>query len=123
MIYEILDSNGDIENRIEASQAFVDQYHPGRWRLADVQPEPVTTTEPRHISVGAFFDRFEPIKWTILADPSPQVQAVIKDASVRPYIDLDRADLPAGLQVLIDAGHAIDSEAILTAPVQPHEVP
>lgn len=120
MLIEILDGATAI-NTIIADEAFAEQHYPGAWRVAAVQQAPVA--EPRHISVGAFFDRFEPLKWTILADPSPQVQAVIKDASVRPYIDLDRADLPAGLQVLIDAGHAIDSAAILGAEIQPKELP
>ena len=50
--------------------------------------------EPRHISVGAFFDRFGPAKWAILADGAFAVQAVVKDTSVRKYIDLDNPDLP-----------------------------
>ena len=49
MIYEILDANGAVANRIEASEAFVEAMHPGRWRLADVQdvpaePAPATPT-------------------------------------------------------------------------------
>lgn len=89
----------------------------GQW----VPPQPEPT--PRHISVGAFFDRFGALKWAILADIAPSVKAVVQDASVRKYIDLDRADLPAGLQVIIDAGHAIDSAAILGAEIQPKELP
>ena len=49
MIYEILDANGNVENLIEASEAFVEALHPGRWRLAEVQgvptpPKPATPT-------------------------------------------------------------------------------
>ena len=49
MIYEILDANGNVENLIEASEAFVEALHPGRWRLAEVQvvptpPIPATPT-------------------------------------------------------------------------------
>jgi hypothetical protein len=47
----------------------------------------------------------------------------VKDASVRAYIDLDNADLPAGLALLQAAGHAIDPEAVVDAPVQPSEMP
>ncbi|MEQ6309857.1 hypothetical protein ACF8OH_27300 [Delftia sp. WSY_9] len=83
-----------------------------------LQPTPV-----RHISVGAFFDRFGSGKWQILADGSDQCKAVIQDASVRKYIDLDNADLPAGLAILQAAGHAIDPAAILDAPIQPSELP
>lgn len=89
------------------------------WESVAALPELVK----RHISVGAFFDRFGAAKYAILADQSPGVQALIKDASVRQYIDLDRADLPAGLQMLVQAGHAIDTQVIVSAPVEPHERP
>ena len=85
-------------------------------------PTPAAPT-PRHISVGAFFDRFGSAKWAILADATPAVQAVIKDASVRSYIDLDNPELPAGLALLIAAGHAIDAAAIVGNAVQPSEAP
>lgn len=78
---------------------------------------------PRRISVGAFYDRFGPAKWAILADESPQVRAVVRDASVRSYIDLENPDLPAGLAILQAAGHDIDAEVIVDAPVAPTEVP
>lgn len=82
-----------------------------------------TGTAVRHISVGAFFDRFGAAKWAILADAAPQVRAVVQDASVRSYIDLDNADLPAGLAILLAAGHEIDAEAIVDAPVTSAELP
>lgn len=85
---------------------------------------PVAPAEsPRHISVGAFFDRFGPAKWGILADATPTVAAVVKDASVRKYIDLDNPDLPSGIALLQQAGHDIDQAAIITAPVQDSERP
>ena len=88
-------------------------------------PEVTTASAPsqRHISVGAFFDRFGPAKWGILADATPTVAAVVKDASVRKYIDLDSPDLPAGIALLQQAGHDIDPAAIITAPVQDSERP
>lgn len=87
-------------------------------------PAPVVPVEvPRHISVGAFFDRFGPAKWGILADATPTVAAVVKDASVRKYIDLDSPDLPAGIALLQQAGHDVDVQAIITAPVQEGERP
>jgi len=85
------------------------------------QPEPPKA--PRLVTVGAFFDRFGPLKWEILADQSPLVQAVIRDAQVRRHIDLDNPDLPGGLAILQGAGHEIDAAAVIDAPVQPHEVP
>jgi hypothetical protein len=78
---------------------------------------------PRHISVGALFDRFGPAKWAILADTTPVVAAVVRDASVRKYIDLDNPDLPAGIALLRQAGHDVDADAIIAAPVQPGEHP
>lgn len=77
----------------------------------------------RRLSVGSFFDRFGAAKWGILADTSPMVQAVVKDASVRSYIDLDNPDLPAGLEIIAAAGHVIDPDAIIGAPVQDSERP
>lgn len=122
MRIEIMDGETVI-NTIIADEAFAEQQRPGAWRVADVQDEPVSVPVPRHISVGAFFDRFGPLKWTILADTNAQVQAVVKDSSVRSYIDLDNADLPAGLALLQSAGHAIDAEAIIDAPVGAGELP
>lgn len=78
---------------------------------------------PRHISVGAFFDRFGPLKLAILRDQNYDCKAVVMDASVRKYIDLDNPELPAGLAILQAAGHDIDPAAILDAPIQPHELP
>ena len=90
-----------------------------RWPDAPTALAPIT----RHISVGAFFDRFGALKWAILADQSPAAQAVVRDASVRKFIDLDNPDLPAGLQLLVAAGHPIDAAAILETPIQPEELP
>lgn len=89
------------------------------WPIAPQLPEPVQ----RRISVGAFFDRFGPAKWAILADTSPQVRAVVQDASVRSYIDLENDDLPAGLAIIQAAGHQIDAEAIVDASVESSELP
>ena len=87
------------------------------------EPSPEPAPVPRHLAVGAFFDRFGLAKWAILADPSPAVQALVKDCSVRSFIDLDRADLPAALALLVQAGHAVDVDKILGAPVQAGERP
>lgn len=84
-------------------------------------PEPVSA--PRHISVGAFYDRFGAAKWGILADVSPGVVAVIRDSGVRAYIDLDNPQLPGGLAIIEAAGHTIDKSAILNAPVLESEKP
>ncbi|MBF9263402.1 hypothetical protein [Paracidovorax cattleyae] len=94
---------------------------------ATVRAFPEQPVEPmaahRRISVGAFFDRFGRAKWSILADESPQVRAVVRDASVRKWIDLDNPDLPAGLVILQAAGHDIDAQAIVGQPVAAEERP
>ena len=96
------------------------------WLYADgvfTPPAAPEATTPRHITVGSFFDRFAAHKWPILADTNPVVQALIKDCSVRTHINLDDPQLPAGLGLLVEAGHAIDVQAIVTAPVQDGERP
>ena len=92
------------------------------WSGSAFDPLP-EVPELRHLSVGAFFDRFGAEKWGILASTAPAVSAVVKDASVRRYIDLENPDLPAGLAILAGAGFDIDAEAILDAPILPEERP
>jgi len=84
---------------------------------------PTQSPAPRHITVGAFYDRFGAEKYAILASTDPMINAVIKDASVRSYIDLDSPDLPAGLAVIQAGDYAIDAAAILDTPVQETERP
>lgn len=119
MIYAILDGE-TVTNTIVADAAFMVEAYPlGNFREV-VQPAPV---EPRYVSVGAFFDRFGAHKWPILADANVIVQALIKDCSVRKFVDLDDPQLDGGLAMLVDAGHAIDPVTILSAPVQASEKP
>lgn len=98
-------------------------YESGKFTAPVVPPAPEPTPLPRHITVGAFFDRFGVQKWPILADINPGVQALIKDASVRAYINLDDPQVEAGLNMVVGAGHAIDVQAIITAPIEPNERP
>lgn len=84
---------------------------------------PVPPAPPRLVSVGAFFDRFGPLKWAILASADATVSALIADCSVRKHIDLDNPDLPAGLALVVAAGYAVDPEEILTAAILPKELP
>lgn len=86
-------------------------------------PAAAATPAPRRITVGAFFDRFGALKWAILASTNAGVQAVIKDCSVRNYIDLDNPDLPAGLAIVVTAGHAIDPAAVINGVIQEKERP
>lgn len=79
--------------------------------------EPVPTVDPSRwrIYVGSFFDRFGAAKLGILSDPDPVVQAVIKDASVRNYIDLvGRRDELLQVIVMLNAkGHTVDPAVVL----------
>jgi len=92
----------------------------GSLALEDYAP---IDTSPRHITVGAFFDRFGDQKYPILSSADPNVKALITDCTVREYIDLDSSTLPGGLQMLVDAGFTIDPDAVLSAPVQDSERP
>ncbi|AVS67843.1 hypothetical protein C8245_21160 [Paracidovorax avenae] len=98
-----------------------------QWGGATVRAFPELTSTPpaaaRRISVGAFYDRFGAAKWAILADETAQVRAVVRDASVRAFIDLDNPDLPAGLAILQAAGHDINPSEIIDAPVRAEEHP
>jgi hypothetical protein len=122
MIYEIL--NGEtVTNTISADAEFMASNYPdGNYREA-VLPEPPSPPEIRHITVGAFFDRFGNQKWPILADTNASVQALIKDASVRNWINLDDPQVRTGLEMVVAAGHNIDVDAIITDPTQPNERP
>ena len=84
---------------------------------APVVTEPPAQADPTRwrIYVGSFFDRFGDAKLAILSDPDPVVQAVIKDASVRNYIDLlgRRDELLQVIDLLNMKGHAVDATAVL----------
>lgn len=67
------------------------------------------------INIGPFFDRFGAFKLPILASTDPLVQAVIKDSSVRKYIDLKgrRAELQQVIGLLQSKGFAVNAAAVL----------
>lgn len=90
-------------------------------------PEDPTPEQPAvdpsrwRIYVGSFFDRFGAAKIGILSDADPVVQAVIKDASVRNYIDLigRRDELLQVIAMLNAKGHTVDPVAVLD--IEPNE--
>ena len=88
-------------------------YEHTEWNPED--PAPVVDLTRWRIYVGSFFDRFGGAKLAILSDPDPVVQAVIKDASVRNYIDLlgRRDELLQVIGLLNLKGHAVDATAVL----------
>ena len=140
MIYEILDAQGNVENKIEADQSFVEAVHPGRWRLADIQPEaPQPLPEPRRLAVLAFRRRFTrdekaAIEWAAVdrADLSEvqrqqaaALRADLADQAAASYIDLDDVDVINGVQNLESFGLITVGRAneILNSPVLPGEMP
>lgn len=86
-------------------------------------PDPVAETRPRHITVGAFFDRFGAKKYQLLSANDVDIQARIKDASVRKYIDLDDPRTVEGLTFLQGTKFAINPADILNPAVQDSERP
>lgn len=123
MRIEILNAAGEVINTIIAAPEVAEQQFPGMWRVCAVQDDHEAPKSPRHISVGAFYDRFGPAKYAILADESLEVRAVVRDASIRKYIDLDNPRLLEGLAKLRAAGHDIDPALILGDPILPEELP
>lgn len=67
------------------------------------------------VDIGSFFDRFGAAKLAILSSDDLVVQAIIKDASVRKYIDLygRRAELEQAMNLLVLKGFPVNVSAIL----------
>ena len=64
-------------------------------------PEPATTApDPRHISVGAFFDRFGAAKMPVLTSADVGVQAILKDTQVRKWLDLRLPEIEQSVQYI-----------------------
>ena len=89
------------------------------------EPQVITVTPAQwRIHVGPFFDRFGAFKIPILASTDPLVQALIKDATVRKYIDLHgrRDELLQMIGILQSKGFAVDAVAILDVVPNAEEV-
>ena len=57
-----------------------------------------------YITVGAFYDRFRPVKLAVLASEDLVVQGLIKDSAVREYINLKHTDLAEALSYMVSKG-------------------
>lgn len=83
-------------------------------------PAPPKTDTTWLIDIGPFFDRFGMVKYNILTSTNPLVRALVTDIQCRKWIDLKRADVPQGIDMLIAAGVSGVTpglkEAILTTP-------
>ena len=91
-----------------------------------VTPAPVPANPAEWlIDIGPFFDRFGAAKLAVLAHTDPTVRALVTDLQVRKWIDLKRADVGLGLDLLISKSipgvtPALKT-AILTTPPAPEE--
>ena len=121
--YLILNDEGEGTNTIVADDAFVETYYPGRWELLPDHETVVTDPAAWLMDIGPFFDRFGAAKLPILASADATVRALVTDLQVRKWIDLKRADVSQGIDLLISKGlvQASAKAAILTDPVQPIE--
>ena len=127
--YVIRSVDGEIVNTVVADDAFIQAAYPGRWELVEpAQPEPAAPApDPTEwlIDVGPFFDRFGPAKLAVLSSSDAAVRALVTDLQVRKWIDLKRADVAQGIDLLISKSipglDAALKSAILTTPVQPVE--
>lgn len=92
-----------------------------------VEPPAVTwSTAPAEywwIDVGSFFDRFGSKALAITSSTDPEVAGLVTLVVPRKYVDLQRADLPMLLDVLVVKGIITEAEkaAVLTTPTTEHE--
>ena len=125
MIYRIHLPDGTY-NTIVADQAFIDAHFPDAEPVPEPEPA-VPAPDPTEwlIDVGPFFDRFGPAKLAVLSSSDAAVRALVTDLQVRKWIDLKRADVAQGIDLLISKSipglDAARKSAILTTPVQPME--
>ena len=100
------------------------RWNDGEWEVVAAPPAPPDPTEWL-LDVGPFFDRFGASKLAVLSHTDPLVQALVKDLQVRKWIDLKRADVAQGIDLLISKSipgvNAALKAAILTTPVASDE--
>ena len=82
----------------------------------EVLEEPIQNTSTNwKIWVGSFFDRFGDYKIAVLAHPDSIIQAFIKDAMSRRYIDLleRREEISVALDNMISKDLLVDKSKVL----------
>ena len=89
-----------------------------KWGAAPID----NATDPAEwlIDVGPFFDRFGAAKMAVLSSSDAIVRALVTDLQVRKWIDLKRADVVQGIDLLISKSliSAASKDVILTTPVE-----
>ncbi len=136
----ILDLAGNVVNTIVADEQTAEAMYPGRWRLAEQQPQPEQQQPTRRrITPLAFRRRFTSaeraaIEWAAVdrADATSgerqqaaQLRSTLKDQELASFIDLDDPDVAAGVQLLETVGLIADGRAlqITDTPPRPDEMP
>ena len=121
MRIEILDNNGNVENTIIAETAFTEEHYPGKWRIAADQ-DGIDDIIPWkwYIDIGPFFDRFGAAKMVVLTSTDAGVQAIIKDAQVRKWLDLKLPEIASAVAYIGTKVPAVTQglqQSILNTPV------
>ena len=123
MIYEILDTQGNVENNIVADEQFMmERYPEGNYREVIEPPTPAPSPAPWEwlIDVGSFFDRFGAAKMAVLTSSDVGVQAIIKDTQVRKWLDLKLPEIASAVAYIGTKVPAVTQElqeSILNTPV------
>lgn len=125
MIYEILDDNGKVVNRIIADQPFVDAYHEGHYIL--IGPEQTPYIAPI-ITKLAFRFRITDAEYVAILAASKtdvEVAAWVETFNMVSQINLDDDRTKSGISTLVAKNLLTNERAneILTAEVQPTERP
>lgn len=111
MFYEILDLQGNVENKIEADQSFVESVYPGRWRLAGDQLSDPESASPEwywYIDQGPFTDRMgAETAFVIDTSSNPDMVAIRSDFARRKWIDLKDPRVTSAVHYLAGQTHPL----------------
>lgn len=125
MIYEILDDNGKVVNRIIADQSFVEAYHEGHYRLIGSEQTPYIAPI---ITKLAFRFRMTDAEYVAILAASKtdvEIAAWVETFNMVNQINLDDDRTKSGVSTLVAKNLLTNERAneILTAEVQPNERP
>ena len=102
-VIEILNDEQQVVDTTIATEEFAEASYPGKWRLADDQPQPEPTPTQVwewYIDIGPFFDRFGAAKMAVLTSANVGVQAILKDTQVRKWLDLRLPEIEQSVQYI-----------------------
>jgi hypothetical protein len=123
-IYEILDDNDKVINKIYADADFVQEHYPGRHRLVGI--EPPILPDKSEITKLAMITRFLESEYAGILSASKfdmEVQAWLDRFYASTKIDLKDERTVNGINMMVSKGLLVPARAteILTAPVVPDE--